>query len=436
MCKFRVITFCIFMTVALIIAAALDNSGRTVHSESNNSDSFPSVHINTNLPISRDFWNDASVTLSNTDEHFMFFAERGRIRGRGNSSWDMEKAPFRIRFNRPQTMLDSNHAAQDWTFIPNHSDKSLLRNYSAYFLASKLDGMDFAPFARFVDVYFNGEYQGVYMLCIQVEAGDGRAVLEYNSDPALSEYLIEMNHRINFEPDSVEGVTFVTVNERHYDILYPRSPHLHAGHVRYIRNFLTTVDDLIHAHDDSVFDFTDINSFVDFYIVQELYKNLDVGYASVFMQIKGSENERKLYMGPVWDFDISAGNAYFQGRHSEDDIYPYEYGYSPHGLWVAWTNRWFTNLMMMPEFFDAVTARWNEIVDYQIRETIEHIEFTALTYEEAFERNFERWHILGEEVWPNPQEVTEIDTFLGQVEYLVSWLEERIIGFTYFLNAE
>ena len=393
---------------------------------------FPAIHIETVLPIDRRIWEDAVVTMSGTDSEFVFEGVEGRIRGRGNSSWRLEKTPFRIRFDEARTMLDSNHAARDWTFIPNHSDKSLMRNYSAYHLATLLDGMYFAPFARFVDVYFNGEYQGVYMLSVQVQVNEGRAELVYDSNPFLSEYLIEMDTRVPQDYDSEEGVTFVTVGERHYDILFPRGNDLTFAHVEYIRSFLGKVDDLIHAHDYAVFEHIHLPSFVDFYIVQELYKNVDVGYASVFMQIRGHGEERRLEMGPVWDFDIAAGNAYFQGRNSMGEYYPYYY--SPHGLWAAWTNSWFRNLMYMPKFFEAVTVRWNEIENVEIRATIDHIMFMAEEYYHAFGRNFERWPILGEEIWPNPQRVVEIDTFQGQVGYLVEWLEIRKIGLGNFLN--
>ncbi|MCL2015489.1 MAG: CotH kinase family protein [Defluviitaleaceae bacterium] len=392
---------------------------------------FPAVHITTNLPIDRRNWETAEITLSNaSNADFHFTAETGRIRGRGNSSWLLEKQPFRIRFDEPRTMLDSDHAARDWTFIANHSDKSLLRNYSAYHLASLLDGMNFAPFARFVDVYFNGEYQGVYMLSIQIQVIPGRAELTYHADPALSEFLFEMDWHVVNDDDSEEGVTFVTVNGRHYDILFPSGENLTLAHVEYLREYITKVEQLAIAQDNAIFDYIHLPSFVDFYIVQEFYKNVDVESSSVFMQLRGQGAERRLEMGPVWDFDIAAGNAYFQG----DTLDGYPYGYSPHGLWTAWVHLWYRNLMQMPVFFDAVATRWNAIRDVEIRQNIDHINATATRYQAAFERNFDRWQIMGEYIRPNPPELVEIDTFMGQVEYLVNFLEVRKIGFDQFLN--
>ncbi|MCL2015862.1 MAG: CotH kinase family protein [Defluviitaleaceae bacterium] len=418
-----------FAILTLATACHAENTATAANPEF--SATFPALHITTTLPIHRRIWENAAITLSNAaDPAHNFTNATARIRGRGNSSWLLEKQPFRLRFDEPLTMLDSDHAARDWTFIANHADKSLLRNYSAYHLASLLDGMNFAPFARFVDVYFNGEYQGVFMLSIQVQQAPGRAELAYHADPTQSEFLFEMDWHVPNDDDSVEGVTYITVNGRHYDILYPSGGDLTAAHVEYLRQYITQVENLAVAQDNAIFDLIDLPSFVDFYIVQEFFKNPDVESSSVFMQILGQGGERRLHMGPVWDFDIAAGNAYFQG----DTLQGYPYGYSPHGLWAGWVHLWYRNLLQMPIFFDAVAMRWAEIRDVEIRQTIDHINATASRYQSAFERNFDRWGIMGEYIRPNPPEVVEIATFIGQVEYLVNFLEVRKLGFDQFFR--
>jgi hypothetical protein len=371
-------------------------------------------------------WVAAAFTLENTEE-VRFEGVTGRIRGRGNSSWGLDKKPFRIRFDQARELLDAGHAARDWTFIANHSDKALMRNYSAYYLAGLLDGMSYAPYARFVDVYFNGEYQGVYQLCIQVsEVREGRVDLTYDEDPYTCEYLLELNRRIHHndvDPGSegVEGVDYVTVDGRHYEIRFPDpgGERLTPAHVAYIRRYIAAADRLIQARDPEVFDLIDKASFIDYYLVQELYKTYDISSLSVFMQIRGQGEERRLEKGPVWDLDIAAGNCYYQdrdGRHG---------GYGPTGLWAGTANSWFRRLLDMPEYFDAVSARWADIRDREIKQTIEHIETMAERHRLSFERNFIRWPVMGEYIWPNPQEVVAIDSFEGQVGYLTDFLRKR-----------
>jgi len=390
---------------------------------------FPAVHITTEHPvINRDSRIPGTISVSNVDEEYALPETHMRIRGRGNSSWNyLDKKPFRIRFDTPVAMLDAGHTATDWTFISNHSDKSLLRNYSAYFMASLMDGMSYAPFARIVDVYFNGEYQGVYMMSVQLnEIREGRINLEYNPDPALSEFLIELNRRVHYDPANIEGVHFLRMHGhgRYYDIRWPtpERPHedaLSSAHVNYLRDFLDQVDNLITRRDPRVFNYICKDSFVDFYLVQELFKNYDISSLSVWMQLRGQGENRRLEKGPVWDFDIAAGNCYYQDRNNNRG------GYGPTGIWAGYMNRWFRYLIQMPEFRMAVAQRMAWVNENALPETIAHIEYIAARYQSSFERNFQRWPIMGMYIWPNPQEVVEIDTFMGQVEYLVDFLTTR-----------
>lgn len=380
---------------------------------------FPAVYINIDMEsIHRTEWQDVSITLNNTAEEYKFENLNARIRGRGNSSWNNfpppnNKRPFRIRFGQTRTMLDSEHWARNWTFIAMHSDKSLMRDYSAYYLGTLLDGMYTSPFARFVDMYLNGKYWGVYMLCVQNnEITPGHVDLSYNSEPSLCEYLIQRDGRA--PSGGVEDVNYVVVANIPYEIEYPRGDALTPSHVQYVKSYLTQVESATSARSKSVFSLINIDSFADYYIVQELYKNNDVGYASVFMQIQGQGENRRLTWGPLWDFDASAGNLGFWAV----------YNYGPHGIWVATANHWIRRLMEIPDVFGAVKDRYNQVRDVQLEQAFEHINYMAKEYQPAFDRNFERWSI-NVHIWHHPNKVRAIGTFTGQVEYLLNWLKIR-----------
>jgi len=383
---------------------------------------FPVLRIYTEegrAVISRVNWLNAEFHMENIPTEHAFSYVSGQIRGRGNSSWYMfHKKPYRIRFDQARTVAGTYHAARNWVLIANHSDKTLMRNHSAYFFASLLDGMYYAPISIFVDVYLNGNYRGVYMLSDQQNLEPGRVQLTFDEDPAVSEFFLEFCLRRAYE-GGTEGIHFITIRGLHYDIRYPRGDLHTRAHGEYVRTFLTRIEDLARNRDIRVFDYIHLESFVDFFIVQEWFKNQDVGFSSVFMQIRGQGENRRLEMGPVWDFDIAAGNAYYAHRHLG--------GYTPAGYWTSEVNRWYGYLMQMPTFFNAVHDRWREIRHNQIPATIEHINHMATTYQHGFQRNFQRWNIMGIHVWPNPRSVAAIDTFLGQVEYLVNFLEARAL---------
>jgi len=396
---------------------------------------FPSVHINgvNRQRIDRRVWlRDITISVVSDVEAYNFADAPARIRGRGNSTWGLEKQPYRIRFERARSMLDAGHSARDWTLIANHSDKTLMRHYSAYYFSALLGTMDFSPYARFVHLYIDGVYQGVYQLSDQVEAGQGRAELTYHEDPSQSEFLIELNMRAAYN-NAVEGVDFIRVNGLFYEFRFPRGDQLTSAHIAYAREHLGRIDTMIMDMDYDVLGYIHLPSFVDYYIIRELYKCQDVGRFSVFMQIRGQGEQRRLEMGPVWDFDISAGNAYYQGhRYHSRYAFTHGYGYGSQGVWTAFENRWFRMLMRNTEFSDAVVTRWAAVRENQFPALIDHINFMAIHYQAEFERNFDRWPILGRYVWPNPREVVQIDTFLGQVDYLTNflivraqWLEEN-----------
>jgi hypothetical protein len=420
------------LILILLFALLLTGCGRNANENLTNVPPergyFPSIHINgvNRQRIDRHIWmRGITISVESEVDEFNFSDAPAAIRGRGNSTWGMEKQPFRIRFGTPRPMLDAAHYATDWTLIANHSDKSFMRHYSAYYFSALLDTMDFSPYARFVHLYIDGAYRGVYQLSDQVEAGQGRAELTFHQDPRESEFLIELNMRAAYN-NAVEGIDFIRVNGLLYEFRFPRGNQLTAAHIEYAREFLSRIDTMIMETDYSIFNYIHLPSFVDYYIIRELYKCQDVGRFSVFMQIRGQGSERRLEMGPVWDFDISAGNTYYQGQryHSLDGI-AHLHGYGPRGVWAAIENRWFRMLMRNQQFFDAVVTRWEEVRENQFPALINHINFMAERYQLEFERNFERWPILGRFVWPNPRTVVEIDTFIGQVEYLTNFLETR-----------
>ena len=390
---------------------------------------FPKLAINTDgnrLVLSRQIRIPATFHLSNAPEWMAFEDIRGDIRGRGNSSWDlMPKRSWNIRFDTAQTFAGSTHAARSWVLISNFADKSLLRNYAAKHFAGQLDSMYFTPFSTIVDLYKNGVYWGVYLLTDQRNLEEGRIDLYLNDDPTTSEYMLEFCMR-RISQGGILGIDFIVINGNGYDIRFPSGNMATRAHGDYALQFLTNVERLLNLRDDSVFDYICLDSFVDFYIVQEWFKDQDAGFSSVFMQIRGQGDERRLEMGPVWDFDIAAGNAYYTPAHAG--------GYSPHGIWAGYIHRWYRQLLRMPIFYDALHARWLEIRDTIIVDTLMHVRSVAEKYQEGFERNFDRWNSMGFYVWPNPRPVWTIDTFMGQVDYLIWFLEERAFWFDEWLQ--
>ena len=97
-------------------------------------------------------------------------------------------------------------------------------------------------------------------------------------------------------------------------------------------------------------------------------------------------------------------------------------------------NYWYRHLMQMPEFFELVKDRWNEVRDREIAMMLSRVRRTAFTHRADFERNFERHPIMGVPVISAPQDVLRIRTFEGHLDHLINWLETRIEWLDDFFN--
>ncbi|MCL2755218.1 MAG: CotH kinase family protein [Oscillospiraceae bacterium] len=387
----------------------------------------------------RETWLNCSATMTSANPEFEFENLRTRIRGRGRSSWSRaaEKRSVRLRFrDGDRHMLDSSYAHRDWVLVANHTDNSLLRNYTAYHLGGLLTGMDWSPFARSLHLYVDGEYMGVYLLADERNIAPGRGVLNSDPDPAVSEYFIEMDWRL-FRNDNVQGVDYFRINthergisgvsanqgvpegyerDRLYEVRFPRpnSGDFSVAHVEYARQFVEDVSRAIRNKDwQRITELVDMASMVDYYLVQELFKNVDTGWSSQFMQIRAAGENHRLYMGPIWDFDVAAGNISWMSNKS------------PEGLYVRQQNYWFKFLLEITEFRALVHERWETFAHAAVLETIAHTHALSQEFAEDFQRNFERHKVLGVDHWPKPPEVIAIDTFEGQVEFMIDFLSRR-----------
>ncbi len=361
--------------------------------------------------VSKDNYLDCEVSISNTEE-FQLNREKGRVKGRGNSTWDMfEKKPYKLKFDE-KVNLFGNGKAKEWTLIANHADQSLMRNYLAFQIANSFDDLKYTTSTQFVDLYINNEYRGMYLVCEQIEVGSNR--VDINEDLSIldSGYLIELDFRA---PDEgVNGINWFYSNNQPFVIKSPDvdDEMFSEAHVNYIKNYL---DNCFYALNSSSYEqvqsLIDVNSFADSYILNELFKTNDV-YQSSFYVYKDTDD--KLCSGPVWDYDLSSGNCmYNNGSTIANNLY-------------ATRNSFYQRLLAYDEFKQLVKQKI-EKYEEQIRNIIRNeINFVKENYAKSAERNFLKWNILGKKIWGNSQEVADIKTWKGQLNYLKSWLNNSL----------
>ena len=369
--------------------------------------SLPVITINTinNEAItSKDVYLDCFVNVENTKDEYLLSFESARIKGRGNSTWEYDKKPYRLKFDSGIDLF-GNGKAKDWNLISNHSDLSLMRNYLALSIASTFSGLNSTAATQFVELYLNDEYVGVYLVCEHIEVQENRVNIT-ESDGSADSFLIELDGR--------KDGTYFEFNGKNYVIKSPDTDsELYTDEcAEQIKSYLSDCFSAIWARDwETVCSLMDVESFAQDYIVFELFKSPDVGWSSFYLH---KDAGGKLKCGPAWDFDRSLG------------IVGHTTGAKPYNtLWSREQNPWFNALFYFEEFKALVSQILAEHIT-AIEETMVSCYTYAYENRDSFDRNFVRWEILGTFVWPNDDELTELETWDEQVEYTRDYLDNSI----------
>lgn len=376
----------------------------------------PTISIDTknSAPIvSKDMYLFCNVTVYDPDTGGHIIGQSAMIKGRGNSTWQMEKKPYRIKFDTKQELFGYGKA-KDWVLLADHIDKSLVRNMLAYKVAGVFSELESSPDCQSVEVYLNGEYVGVYLLCEQVEVAKNRVeITDTPEDGVETGYLVEMDGWAYEEGASKINLGDSLNSGRTYSVKTPDVEPLTDHHKEYIRAYLATCLSAFDGEDyEAVCELVDVKSFAQAYIVFELFKNPDVNYSSFYMY---KDVGGKLKCGPVWDFDMAFGNS----NHKGNDCRRYDY------LWAKETNPWFKGLFNFEEFETLVGE---QLVEY--KDAINNMISTSLEYaysrQEAYEKNFERWQVMGVKVRFEPAELLAILEWSEHIEYNRTYLKNSM----------
>lgn len=369
----------------------------------------------------------------------------------GNSTSAMPKLAYNIKLNTSLDLLNTmglscgyvskGKAACDksktYILLANYDDKTLLRDWSASALANAIpiggdylnspadsptpsgtsQLMPWAPHSLFVELYLNGVYEGNYQLIEKVNVDSHRININEMAETDTSGDALTGGYQLEIDQENGEDYMFTTpqgvvvgLNDPDYTPEVPEQ-------TTYITNYVDTAENALFASN-----FTDPTlgwrayfdeaSAVNFYIVNDLMGNVDGGkfYSSDYFY--KDINNPLLYMGPIWDFDISSGNVNY------DPIQ------NPTIPWMQtqaiWYKQWFTD----PGFKQDVINQWNTLKDNGVFTTwIASIQQEAQSLEQSQANNFNRWPMLGIYVWPNNEAAGSYD---GEVNFLTTWLNLRI----------
>jgi hypothetical protein len=314
--------------------------------------------------------------------------------------------------------------------LANYLDKTLLRNEAAFELSRRV-GMAWTPRSAQVVVELNGEYIGIYALTEHVRIGAERVNIpelkKGDTDPTAitGGYLMEVDYWQGeaYCPRTGRGVVLCFGNPE--TLLEPDW----AQQKAYIDGYIQATEDALYGSQfaDPVAGYAayiDVDAAVDFYLVHELFKNVDSNFfSSVFLYKKRGG---KLTFGPVWDFDLAAGNAQWARFGFFNGADPTGWHTRKQDTRVADTpTNWYARLFMDPAFEQKAHARWRALrAAGAIDGMFEFVDRRAAWLGLVQARNFQRWPVLDTVLTPDLSPV--LGPYTVHVDAMKSWLRQRV----------
>jgi len=299
----------------------------------------------------------------------------------------------------------------------------------------------YASRTRLCELVLNGDYRGVYVLMEKIKRDDNRVNIsklkpdEVTGDDLTGGYIIKIDKRAG---ESVDGwySPFLPYPESRrsifYQYHYPKPRDIVPEQETYIYNQINEFESLMMSPqyadiDVGYINYINVDTFIDFFILNEIGKNVD-GYrlSTFFYKDKESINDL-IHIGPIWDFNLAFGNAnYYDGGS------PYSWqvdiNYNQQFMDVDDSFKipfWWQKLMADSNFVNQLHCRWTYLRDnqFQLNQINSYIDSLETVLDESQKRNFKRWPILNQYVWPNQ---VWLGSYSNEVTYLQSWLQTRI----------
>jgi hypothetical protein len=349
------------------------------------------------------------------------------IRGASSTMFDKKGFGFETRDSlggNNNVSLLGMPSENDWILHGPYADKSLLRNFLTYHIGNQLG--HYTPKVRFCELFLDEQYWGVYVLMEKIKRDNNRVdIANLSPTDTLGD---ELTGGYIFKIDREMGLNhgwYSPYGYGYYAYHHPKSDDLHPLQKSYIQNHFNTFENLMAStnYNNPIMGYRswiDVPSFIDYMMIQEITRNIDAYRLSAFMYKEKDSDGGKIHAGPIWDYNLGYGNT----NLCDNGIY--------HG-WAFQYNQscgspfpfFWSKLVNDVTFRDDFNCRWQELRSNVLHtDTIHHfIDSMVLILNDAQIRNFEKWDVLGNYVWPNAYIG---QTYAQEVQYLKVWIRQRL----------
>jgi subtilisin-like proprotein convertase family protein len=357
---------------------------------------------------------------------------------RGNYSLSLPQKPYAFELrdtlgNDIDSSLIGMPAESDWNLMANYNDKSFARNFVPFNLFDSMG--HYGVRSRFVDVVIDGDYQGVYMLCEKIKRDSNRIDIskldstEILGLDATGGYIIKVDYHdatnswlSDYSPIGFPGLDI------HYVYYYPKPSDIVPAQKTYIQNYINQLETALYSvgYDDPTFGyrrFMHIESFIDYFIINELTRNVDGFKKSRFFWKDKDYSDgtyKKLHAGPVWDFDWSQKDMW----SGSEDGSQFMYGEVDQDVNAC---GWYIRLLQDTVFANEVRCRYDDLRRniLSLPYILAKIDSVANVVNESQAWHYQTWGNMGVatgtgEVQPPAQSYAE------EVQRLKDWYTRRI----------
>jgi len=361
---------------------------------------------------------------------------------RGNFSADLPQQPYGFETrdqtgeNRDVSLLGMPEE-NDWILLANYNDKTFMRNMLAYDLSRKMG--HYAPRTQAVEVIVNNVYQGIYILTEKIKRDKGRvdisklAAKDIAGDNVTGGYIFKIDY---YDANNSWKSNYTPVGYPNKAVYYvyedPKPSELLAPQKSYLKDAVNSFESNLYSSGfaDKTTGYTawiDANSFIDYFIVSEVSRNVDGFKKSCYFFKDKNSKGGKIHAGPVWDFDWAWKNIWDCSFYQSTVGSGWSYKVNDCGNIYPNSNGWIVRLLQDQEFANALNKRYFELRNSYLSNNRlkNYIDSVKSLVNEAQVRHYTKWNILSAKVGA-PEVDSQPSTYAGQVNQFYSWITTRL----------
>lgn len=351
------------------------------------------------------------------------------------------KKPYGIEL-RDSTGLNSVTKAvlgmpseSDWILNATYNDKTLVRETLTYDFYRKMSKY-YASRFRYCELVLNGEYRGLYIMMERLKRDKNRVNItsikktDVTGDAVTGGYILKIDKTEGsasrtWTSPYTAGLGRVAVR---IQIDRPKPEDLAEEQVQYIKQYVTDFENALNGPDFIDLDkgfrkFVDEDSFIDYLLLTEICKNVDGYRLSAYFYKDRDSKSPKMVMGPIWDYNLTYGNAdYCDGNSYRGWAFDFN-SVCPKDIYQIpfWWNRLLQDLTFGKKVKEKYKLLRQSVLTPQRLGAF--VDSTTTLVTEARTRNFVKWPVIGVYVWPNGYVGP---TYQKEVDYLKDWITQRL----------